>query len=223
MFHNFLVSFLTPPLMFVLFYFFLLYRAIVFSPQDDDTLTPFKTVSLGNKSVNFYYKTNDQIRINYLQLHLPFILDQLIQNDKNIIYLSNTTKYEILPFKHIYMFKNNKKVLIGKYKSSKNENETLVQEYTDGDVLSYGKKVRWSAKIRFAGGIDELKVARIIEGNLGKYEIKITGSIFTKKLVHEHTVFYTQDVQEEEEKDDDQICKEFERNFMAWRKRIKSW
>ncbi|KRH95305.1 hypothetical protein M153_100064110 [Pseudoloma neurophilia] len=213
-----------------LFIWSTLIRSVIFrtSNEKPETSEPFETISFDNTDYLFYLVMNTPIKIKYLQLHLPFIIERLLNLKDTIFYTTGNTKYFIKPFKEIFMIKNGKKILIGKYKNSKNENETLTQKFTNGDILSYGKKIRWSATVKYSGGVEKLKVSRIIEGSLGKYDIRVTGSLFTNKLSHKYTIVCVEnkkDFEEDssEEENDERICKEFERNQDMWVKKLEEY
>lgn len=225
--------------MYILFYCLFL-KSLLFSKKDQnfDKDVPFEGVSLGNSTTTFFLRKNDPLRIKYLQLHLPLIVHKILQLNKPIVYITGNTKYIIKPFKSVYMIKKGTKILIGKYDQSKNNNDVFTQSFKGGDFLSYGKKIRWSANVRYVGGINGLKISRIIEGSLGKYDIRVSGSILTNKLLHEHTIEYfttkntdeeevdhqTQNISENDQnKSDSQICMEYEQDFNEFKSRIEGY
>lgn len=224
----------------LIFFFFFFMRSVFIKKkaQVNSTDVPFASVSLGQSTTSFFLKKNVPMRLKYLQLHLPLIVHKILQLDRSIVYTTGNTKYVIRPFDTIYMIKNGKRIHIGTYEQSKNDNDVFTQSFTNGDFLSYGKKIRWSANVRYVGGINGLKVSRIIEGSLGKYDIRVSGTVFTNKLMHEHTLEYftttknhekeehandMYDAEESEEKTNGQICSEYEHKYNEFKNRIESY
>lgn len=201
---------------------------LVFQKVTDQEIQeePIKVIAIGDQITEFYKVKNKIPKINYLQLHLPFIIDEILHLDREIVYITGTTKYIIRPFKEIYMYKENEKILIGKFDHSYNENEVLVQKFGNGDYCSYNKRNRWSAKVTFAGSVVGLKVSKIVEGFLGKYDIRVTGDIFTNKLVFEDTIFINNNekkpVVETPQQTSSEQAKEYERLYKEFEKKLSS-
>lgn len=194
-----------------IFLFFCFVNSLVFKKHSGERLPEeaFKVIEVGSSKTKFYKVTNESIKTNYLQLHIPFIVDELFHLDKDIEYMSGSVKFIIRPFKEIFMIKDGKKVSIGNFSRSFLENDNYVQVFEHGDRCSYNKKIRWSAKVQFYGSVEKLKVVKLIEGNLCNYEIKVVGNNLTRKIMNKDTIYFKSNTEsseeEKEEVDEDDL------------------
>lgn len=175
-----------------IFVFFSLTEAVLFKKHTGEELgvDPFKVIEVGTSRTVFYNVPKERPMVSYTQLHVPFIVEKLFHLQNDIEYVSGSVKFVIRPFKEVYMVKNGIRTLIGRFTRSFIDNDDYYQVFKDGDKCSYKSSVRWSAKVHFLGGINDLKVVKLIEGKLCKYSIKVTGDILTRRTEHASTVFY---------------------------------
>ncbi|ELQ75941.1 hypothetical protein THOM_1108 [Trachipleistophora hominis] len=196
----YIYNFLTTRKWFI-FVFFCLTNTLMFKKYTNEELTedPFKIIELGASKTTFYKVPNEKVKTNYMQLHVPFIIDKLFHLQNDIEYMSGSIKFVIRPFKDVFMVKEGKKTFIGRFVRSFIDNESYWQVFEKGDKCGFNKNVRWSARVQFTGSIDNLRVVRLIEGNLCNYEIKVVGDILTRKITNKDTIIYKGDKKDEED------------------------
>ncbi|ELA48052.1 hypothetical protein VCUG_00475 [Vavraia culicis subsp. floridensis] len=218
----YIYNFLTTRKWFI-FVFFCLAETLIFKKYTNEDLKddPFKIIELGASKTLFYRVSNEKARANYMQLHIPFIVEKLFHLEHDIEYTSGSVKYVIRPFKEIFMVKDGKKTFIGRFAHSFIDNESYCQVFEKGDRCGFNKNVRWSARVQFSGSVDKLRVVRLIEGNLCNYEIRVVGDILTRKITNKDTIVYKGNKEGEEDGSaNDEDEKEEAMHFKAFKMKL---
>lgn len=150
-----------------------------------------KNITTDRGTFTFYRGAIDTKKI-HIQYHLPFLIQKIYGWDKPIEYATPTVKYVIKPFKDIYMEMGGERICLGRYKRSYIENETYYQLFSCGDRCDLRKNELRTSKTSFKGSVNEgLKVEKIMEKKVCRYEFSIGGECLTRTIDSTEIIFYT--------------------------------
>ncbi|TBU05650.1 hypothetical protein CWI39_0647p0010 [Hamiltosporidium magnivora] len=133
----------------------------------------FKEIKLKNFLYKFYRTGKSSTKL-LIQQHLPFLLQE-VTKIKSLDFTRQSLIFTLNPYKDIFMKDKNTTICIGKYVGTFFEDDTLYQYYKGGDKCDIKKDVNRSARVSYKGGPGKLRIDKIYESKVCRYEIVVIG------------------------------------------------
>lgn len=179
------------------------------------------TIKSEGITTKFYKSIKEPKSLNFLQLHLPFIIEKIIENKKKFNFDVDNLKYIIKPFNEINIYENGKKIVTGKYKKSEIEDNSLVQYYSDNGMGFFNNTEDPTVKVKFIGSIENLKLEKQNDKKSRIHEITVSGSIFTEKILCDTLIEYENDeIEKDSPKTSDEVYEDYKKKHYEWEKEV---